>query len=170
MNNSIEHNPQEVINQAIHELINTEGMKKQHARLTLMRMDGLAIPILIETMSSPIHQLRLEAAKLLGQMGDPEAIHVLIDALEDPEVDVRWAAMNSLILLDCASVGPLLKALTECFGSVWLREGAHHVLNELKRRNRLNDAELRVLNSLKEAAPEVEVPWAAEAALGQHKK
>ncbi|MGE5221013.1 MAG: HEAT repeat domain-containing protein [Omnitrophica WOR_2 bacterium] len=168
-NNTIEPDQQEFIYKAIHDLVNTDRLKRQRTRLALIRLGSSAVPGLLEAMSSPNHHLRWETVKLLGKIGGPEAVLALINALEDPEFDVRWAAMDSLILLDCESVEPLLKALTECFGSVWLREGARHVLNVLRQRERLNDAEKRVLDSLKDAAPDVEVPWAAEAALGKNK-
>jgi hypothetical protein len=58
----------------------------------------------------------------------------------------------------------LLQGLMRDFDSVWLREGAHHILNVLKKKKYLRQPCLQVLQALEGVEPEVTVPWAAEAA------
>jgi hypothetical protein len=50
------------------------------------------------------------------------------------------------------------------FYSVWLREGAHHILNVLKKEKYLRQPCLHVLQALEGVEPEVTVAGAAEAA------
>lgn len=55
---------------------------------------------------------RAAAAATLGDMASPEAIPALLDALDDPERDVRAAATRSLALLGAAvAVEPIVEAL-----------------------------------------------------------
>jgi len=55
---------------------------------------------------------RAAAAATIGDMGSPAAIPALIDALEDPERDVRAAATRSLALLGAAvAVEPIVEEL-----------------------------------------------------------
>jgi len=109
--------------------------------------------------------LRWEAVQVLSRIKDPQAATALVTALEDEDINVRWSAMEGLIDLDRAGITPILDALTKHFYSVWLREGAHHVLHQLKNRERLLPAEIRVFEALEGPAAEMDVPWAAEAAL-----
>ncbi len=55
-------------------------------------------------------------------------------------------------------------ALTQHFNSIWLREGANHIIHSLQRMNLLNSEEKKVFSALKHFAPEMEVPWVAESA------
>ena len=75
--------------------------------------------------------MRWEAAKSLSDIADPAAAPALVQALEDPETGVRWLAAEGLIRMRSACLQPLLHALTERADSVWLRDGAHHVLHDL---------------------------------------
>jgi hypothetical protein len=58
-----------------------------------------------------------------------------------------------------------LEALTQRSGSIWLREGAHHVLHGMRDLGLLRKPELEVYRALRDSAPDIEVPWAAEQAL-----
>jgi hypothetical protein len=55
--------------------------------------------------------------------------------------------------------------LTEHFDSVWLREGAHHVLRSLHDRGEESEAIQETLRALEGIEPVIEVPWAAAEAL-----
>lgn len=76
---------------------------------------------------------RWEAAKELGTLADPATAPALVAALEDEDGDVRWVAAESLVALGRAGVVPLLEALASRSQSVWLRSGAHLVLQRLPR-------------------------------------
>ncbi len=107
----------------------------QTARRSLVEMGSAAVPALIEALSSKKKWVRWEAAKALSQIGDPSATDALVNALTDEEFDVRWLAAEGLVTIGRRSVAPLLKALIARPDSIWLREGAHHVLYDIERGN-----------------------------------
>lgn len=155
----------ENISTLIKDLYDDDGLTRQRARLLLIDIGPQAVPELLHVMDSSYDHARWEAAKALGAIKDPVAACVLVDALEDEDIDLRWAAMESLIALDRSAVRPLMEGLTRNFSSVWFREGAHHVLHVWKDKGRLYPFEIKVLEALEGIAPDVEVPWAAKAAI-----
>jgi len=155
----------EEIENYIAELGSEDGLKRQSARHILVHYGSNAVPALASALSNNNEHIRWEAAKALGEIEHPDAAQALVKALEDDNISVRWAAMESLIRLKRAVIEPLMRALTRDFNSVWLREGAHHVLHQLKNQGLLDGPEIKVFNALEGPAPVVEVPWAAEAAL-----
>jgi sporulation protein YlmC with PRC-barrel domain len=120
---------------------------------------------LIVDLSNPNDQVRWEAARSLRDIRESAAAPALVKLLEDENTGVRWAASDALIALDKAVILPLLLALRKDFGSVWLREGAHHIFHKLKDRGRLSPSLLRVFNALESIEPVMEVPWAVKNAL-----
>jgi HEAT repeat protein len=74
------------------------------------------------------HLRRWEAAKALSEIADPVTAPVLVATLEDSSFDIRWLAAEGLIALESAALPSLLKALMAHSESVWLRQGAHHIL------------------------------------------
>jgi len=134
------------------------------ARHSLVTKGKAAVPSLVEALKNRDELVRWEAAKALGEIGAPEAAPFLVKALEDEEFDVRWLAAMGLITMNIKGLKPLLHALMEQEDSVWLREGAHHVIHDL------NKGELRryltpVLRVLEDSKPGAEVPQAAFHAL-----
>ena len=153
------------IKELIGQLQSSDGLQRQRARVTLVEIGWQAVPELVKAMADTNEHVRWEAAKALGDIGDPSSALALVHALEDENQDVRGVASESLICLERAAVLPLLQELTKNFGSVWLREGAHHVLHILRNNGLLTQPEIEVFEALEDVAPEVEVPWAAERAL-----
>jgi HEAT repeat protein len=147
------------------DLENFNGLTRQRARLALEDIGTLCVPDLIRKLSCTNSHARWEAAKALAAIPDSRAAEALVNTLEDEDISVRWAAADALIALDRVALEPLLRALTKDFSSIWLREGAHHVLHQLKKRNFLTPTESKVFEALEHLAPEMEVPWAAERAL-----
>lgn len=119
------------IDSLIADLTCDDVLKCQTARRTLVEMGSPAVAPFIEALSSPIHWVRWEAAKGLGEIGDPAAIDALVEAIEDLNFDVRWLAAEGLIRIGSDSVVPLLKALIHRPDSVKMRMGVHHVLHDL---------------------------------------
>ena len=78
--------------------------------------------------------------------------------------DVRWLAAQGLIAIGPDAITPILKALIERPDSIWMREGAHHVLHDLAR-GELREVLWPVVATLEDVDSPVEVPFAAEAAL-----
>jgi hypothetical protein len=133
--------------------------------IALIKREGEAvIPVLIQTLSTGATQIRLQVARLLTSLRVNSAAPALVKALEDDDHDVRWAAMKGLIGLGRSGLEPLLLALQKDFDSVWLREGAHHILHMLKNQGSLRQPSLDVLQALEGLEPEVAVPMAAERA------
>jgi HEAT repeat protein len=153
------------IDAAIHELEHSSWLNRQQARLFLADCGEPAVLPLIKELSSPHSQVRWEAAKALGLIHDPSSASPLVERLMDDDIGVRWTAMVALINLKKAALVPLLNALVEHFDSARLREGAHHVLNELHFKGLLTESQTEVLHSLEAVDPEVECAWAAERAL-----
>jgi HEAT repeat protein len=119
------------IDALIADLTCDDVLKCQKARRTLVDMGSPAVAPFIDALSSPIHWVRWEAAKGLGEIGDPAAIDALVEAIEDLNFDVRWLAAEGLIRIGSGSVVPLLKAIIHRPDSVKMRMGAHHVLHDL---------------------------------------
>jgi HEAT repeat protein len=59
----------------------------------------------------------------------------MVIALYDNDFEVRWLATEGLISIGTACLKPLLEALAEKPGSLDLRQGAHHVLHDLRDKN-----------------------------------
>jgi HEAT repeat protein len=162
LNKESAHNP---IVKLMAALSNKNGLQRQRARLALVEMGKSAVPHLIEALKDDHQQVRWEAAKALGSINDPNAAPALVEALMDESSEVRWLAAEALIALREQAVAPLLLALEKQFKSVWLRQGAHHVLHDLARYQLLNEPTLQVLEAVRGLEPEVTIPWAARAAL-----
>jgi HEAT repeat protein len=154
----------ELMNTLIAELKVKDGMTRQKARRRLVAMGRPTVPLLIKLLEDAREQTRWEAAKALGAIADPEASPALASALEDDDFDVRWLAAEGLIRLGRDGLPSLLQALAERPNSVWLREGAHHVLTSLSKK-RMKILLKPMLSALVNLDPEVYVPEAAHALL-----
>lgn len=97
-------------------------------RERLVGMGAAGVPLLMHALLSDDSQVRWEAAKGLTDVSTPEAAPALVHALDDENGGVRWLAAQGLIALGAPAVEPLLHRLMEHSESVWLRDGAHHVL------------------------------------------
>jgi HEAT repeat protein len=147
------------------------GKEREAARKALIRMGGSAVQPLIDLLGTAGQQncgehACWEAAKALASIGDPAAAPALLVALEDTNGGTRWLAAEGLIALGAPALIPLLNALIRHSDSMWLREGAHHILRTLALR-RIEGVTRPVLVALESANPALEVPVAAEAALEQ---
>jgi HEAT repeat protein len=141
-----------------------DRMQRENARQRILAIGAPAVPALIKCLSHPSRLVRGEAAKTLGQIKDPSAGPALVGALEDDDRDIRRLAAAGLVGLGHKGLAPLLSALIERPGSLWLRQGAHHVCHDLARTEAA--ALVRpVLAALSTSAPQRTVPPAAHAAL-----
>ena len=141
------------------DLGNDDGVVREKARLELVRMGRPAIDFLAELIESSSTTERWEAVKALSQIADPVAAPLLVIALYDSDYEVRWLATEGLIKIGNQSIKPLLEALTDKPGSLSLREGAHHVLHDLKNKNRdglINEID-EILTALESPAAEEEI-------------
>ena len=134
------------------------------ARHSLVAMGKPAVSMLAEALRHTNGLVRWEAAKALGEIGVPEAAPSLVEALKDEEFDVRWLAATGLIGMNIKGLKPLLHALMEQGDSVFLQEGAHHVIHDL-RKGGLRKYLTPVLAALEDVEPAMSVPQAAFHAL-----
>jgi HEAT repeat protein len=110
------------------------GMERQRARIALVTIGTQAIDFFAELATHPQDTVRWEAVKGLGQLMDPVTAPILVNALEDENTAVRWLAAEGLVKLNKNGLIPLLEALTRQKITIFLREGAHHVIKSLARK------------------------------------
>jgi hypothetical protein len=153
----------EGIGALINMLNNEDGQVRRQARLALVYRGFDAVPDLIRALSYPDRDVRWEAAKALGEIGDPSSAPALVEALEDERFGVRWLAAEGLIGMGNAALPALMAALARSADSVWQRGGAHHVLRGIAARARARQETLpqevwAVLAALEDVEPSVETP------------
>jgi HEAT repeat protein len=127
---------------------------RQEARETLTLIGKQAVRPLIPLLKDMEDDVRWGAAKALADIADARAASNLVATLEDHNFGVRWLAAGGLINIDRDALEPLLKALIKRPESIWLREGAHHVLHDLSKRG-LKDLLTPVLAALEGSYPEI---------------
>jgi hypothetical protein len=150
------------------DLRSRDGIRRELAREAIVSLGRQAVDPLTELLADPNHQTRWEAAKALSEMADPRSASALVSSLEDREFDVRWLSAIGLIAIGKDSLVPLLEALSRRSESVWLREGAHHVLHDLSKKGFM-DLAAPILTALEGTEPGIEVQGPARAALAKLK-
>lgn len=160
----------ERIEELIATLRSKDGASRERARKSLVKMGTPAVSPLIGILSDKSEHMRWEACKALGCIKDPAAAGPLVDALSDRSMEVQWLAAEGLIALGRNSVIPLLRALQVNFESLFLRQGAHHVLHALHRQRLLDAGSLAVLETLRRLGPRAAVAQAAQKALASLRK
>jgi hypothetical protein len=129
-----------------------DGWVRLKARGALTLMGSRAVPELLPLLKAPEDGVRWEAAKTLAEIADARAVPELVAVLEDRNSDVRWLAAAGLIAMRGRALVPLLEALLGRSDSVWLQEGAHHVLHSLAKTD-LGDVVAPVLAALEGGDP-----------------
>jgi uncharacterized protein (DUF302 family) len=141
-------------------LSSNDDILRIHSRESLVKIGKPAVPQLVEALKRGSHWLRWEATKALGEIGDATAAPALVEALKDEEFDVRWLAAEGLIKMKRGGVEPLLHALMAQADLSRLREGAHHVIQELIK-GELKEYLAPVLQAIEGVEPSTQVPWIA---------
>ncbi len=136
----------------------------QKARRQLVALGKMAVNPLIDALKSRKPWVRWEAAKALGEIGDPVAAEALAMALRDNRSDVRWLAAEALITMGKDGVEALLQELTRNSDSLWMLQGAHHVFHDIKEQQ-FKQALKPVLDALDDVEPTIQVPIAAKKVL-----
>lgn len=154
------------LEEALRQLGSEDGLERERARRLVVAIGQAAVPGLIDGLKSPNESLRWEAAKALTAVRDARAVPALVDALEDEDGGIRWLAAEGLCGIGRMALEPLLRALVNRADSIWLREGAHHVLRDLARRD-LAAIVQPVITELESDATHIGVIPAADRALRQ---
>lgn len=149
----------------ITELGNKNGMIRRQARKALERAGLVSTPYLIEKLRHADADVRWEATKALGQIADPRAATALVFALMDKSFEVQWLAAEALIAIGEAAIRPLLEGLIQFHNSIYMRQGAHHVLHAFERRELLTPSVQRVLDDLRSSQSIEPYPISARRAL-----
>jgi HEAT repeat protein len=87
------------IRDAVARLAGDDLSSRATAQTELRNARGAAVPALIDALGDPEPKARLEAVKMLGELGDPRAAEPLADLLGDPSKtmwDALWTALRSL--------------------------------------------------------------------------
>lgn len=115
-------------------LASEDGAVRQNARRSLVAIGRPAVSSLVKApRNSESEQVRWEAAKALGPIGDTKSIPSLVSTLTDDDFDVRRVAAESLREFKKAAWPALMRALvSESADSQALYQGAHHVLRGQK--------------------------------------
>ena len=146
------------------DLRSDDGMRRKRARAALVELGRPVVARLLELVDGVNDRERAEAAMALGEIGDPHSATRLVEALEDRDFGIRWSAAAGLAHIGRPALPPLLSALTRKQDSEWLREGAHHVLKDMRVQG-LSAEVQEVLAALEGSGPNTEVLTAAVAAL-----
>ncbi|MGA7161811.1 MAG: HEAT repeat domain-containing protein [Bacteroidota bacterium] len=165
ISNEITMTTEESIERLIEQLSNLDGAERERARKKLVKIGRPAVPSLMKLLSDRKQHMRWEGCKALGEMMDSTSAAVLVKALTDESVEVRWLAAEGLIALEKKALVPLLKILETDFESPYVREGAHHVLHALERQHLLSKDSIAVLDTLRYLEPKISVALAARKAL-----
>jgi hypothetical protein len=146
---------------------------RREARRRLFALGQAAMPAIITTLFNGPENSRWQIAKALGHLHDPAIGPALVKALQDESFGVRWLAAEGLMDRGSDGLGPLLEGLIADSDSIWLREGARHVLHFMHESGLEREAYAAVegvLAALEGGEPTVAVPAAAEIALKQIEK
>jgi HEAT repeat protein len=142
-----------------------KGWVRHHARELLVAMGESAVDDLMEALKNKNEDVRWEAAKALGQIGDVRAANALVKVLNDKNFGIRWLAAEALIRMGYDALNPLLLELMEHPDALWLRQGAHHVLNDLVKKRGFSKQVIPLLDALEGSEPALTVPLAAKSLL-----
>jgi hypothetical protein len=121
-------------------LSSKDGVIRLKARKSLVLLGKPVVPTLSKTLiNSQVKQVRWEAAKTLGTIGDPRAIPSLVNTLNDSDSDIAWLAAEALVKFKKIAWLPILRLLVKSGAdSAELRQRAHHVFRN-QRKEGFND-------------------------------
>jgi HEAT repeat protein len=153
-----------VIERLVDDLCGGDKGACEAARVALIGVGAPAVVALTALLHDTDEHKRWEAARVLSKIGNPAAAHELVRSLLDNNSGIRWLAAQGLIAAGRPGLPALLEALIQHSESVWLREGAHHILRALVSRAPA-DPIAPVLAALEGVEPDLTVPIAAHKAL-----
>ncbi len=159
------------IRSSIQDLRNHDGGVRQEARNRLIFIGRMSVPFLTALLQDRDDDVRWEAVKALGEIGDPRSAPELAERLMDGNYGVRWAASEALIGMGEKALIPVLEKLTRNPESSWVRRQAHRVLSSVATKNSgLRDTLRPVITALESFDADVTALGPAYKALDTLKK
>ena len=137
---------------------------RETAHRRLVSLGAVAVPSLVEALAHLGEYGRAQAAEVLGEIGDPAALPALVQAMQDEKFDVRWLAAKAIVPFGRVGLTALLHALRKHPESLFLRQGAHHVLRN-EGQPRWQEPLAPVKRALESPDPEDALPGAVAKAL-----
>ena len=148
-------------------LNDSSAQVQSKAAQSLSRLGVRAIPSAVNSLETGSPEVALQGARLLGQMGSPEAIHALVNALRNRRDLVRLYAEQALAGVGVAVVIPLLEEVIRNGDSVGVREGVAYVLRTMRMPDREHEIVQPVVKAAERLDAGIEMPAAAYEALGK---
>lgn len=156
---------QQEIHRALILLRSSNGAFRERARKKLIGIGRPAVEHLIRMLDDADSHSRWEACMALRFLREPTAIRPLIKALKDSSSEVRWLAAESLLVIGERSIIPLLRELETNFNSVYLRDGARHILQSFHHQKKLRGRTPEVLHALVHMVPAASIGVTAKEAI-----
>jgi HEAT repeat protein len=125
------HTIEKEIKELIEVLGDEDGQKRKSARERLVEIGEDTLHHIKDFLNHSKHIYRWEAMKVTKDIGSVKSIPVFLEALNDEKSDIRWIAAEGLIKTGKHAIKPLLNYVSENYDSVFVLNGAHHVLYEL---------------------------------------
>jgi HEAT repeat protein len=100
------------------------------ASATLLMIGSKAVPGLMEAARSRSIQLQTLAIAVLGQIGDPRPVAILVNAMQSEEQSLHTAAAVALIRIGTSAVEPLLEVMA-AFDKPASRRTAIEILKQI---------------------------------------
>lgn len=136
--------------------MNRDELHREACR-ALYNLGPLAKSAWIEALDHPDKQIRWEAARGLGQIGDARAVDILAGGLLDERYSVCWATSNALAHLGTQAVPAVLAILSQNRLNEPSRNAVCHALHGI-----LSDSTQEyiepLLDALRGPAPDIEAP------------
>ncbi len=151
-------------------LSNKDGLKRQNARVLLIKIGRPAIPYLESLLNIKEYRTRWEAIKAISCISHPDTIPTLLKCLDDENEDIRWVAAEGMIELEKDAVKPLLKSIITNYESINFCETAHHILKELVIRKSFTDTTNIIPMLADRDVEDTQIPFSANTKLAELSK
>ncbi len=127
--------------------------ERKIAEYALFAQGGKAIKPLVHALQVDDPAMRMEAARVLGDLRLPEAAPALIQALGDRDEGVRTIAVHGLVDLREDALRPILERLVDGPMPDMMREGIFQALRGLEDYGVLRGDLKRIVDVIKPAMP-----------------
>ena len=141
-------------------IMNRDELHREACR-ALHNLGSLAKSAWVEALSHPDKQIRWEAARGLGQIGDIRAVGILAGGLLDESYSVRWATSDALAHLGTQAIPAILTTLSRYTLNEPSRNAVYHALHGNLSAS-TQEYIKPLLDALHGSAPDIEAPIIAQ--------